>query len=113
MTVRVTKEWFDFISFTDSMFLFSAVICDLVKCSAPNSQCFVKANGQHECRCPLEDECPSSGDKVCGSDGKTYDNECKLKAQACKGSSGLVVTKQDRCGKIYSIALFQLRDFVG
>ena len=94
------------------MFKLSTVICDLVKCTAPNSQCFVKRNGQHECRCPREDECPSSGHKVCGSDGKTYDNECKLKAQACKGSSGLVVTKQDRCGKVYSIALCEVIIFV-
>lgn len=94
------------------MFLFSTVICDVVKCLAPNTQCFVKANGHHECRCPREDECPSSGEKVCGSDGKTYDNECKLKAQACKGSGRLVVAKQDRCGKIYSIVLYELIVFV-
>ena len=73
-------------------------ICDLVKCSG-NKHCFSKQNGQYDCRCPLEDECPASGEKVCGSDEITYDNECKLKAKACKTPSGLVKIKDGSCGK--------------
>ena len=74
-------------------------ICDLVKCSG-NKHCFSKQNGQYDCRCPLEDECPASGEKVCGSDEITYDNECKLKAKACKTPSGLVKIKDGSCGKV-------------
>ena len=36
---------------------------------------------------------------MCGSDEITYDNECKLKAKACKTPSGLVKIKEGSCGK--------------
>ena len=77
-------------------------ICDLVKCPG-DSHCFLKQNGLHECRCPSEDECPSTGEKVCGSDGITYDNECKLKAAACRSGGGLVLKKEGSCGKYKEI----------
>ena len=74
----------------------------MVKCPG-DSHCFLKQNGLHECRCPSEDECPSTGEKVCGSDGITYDNECKLKAAACRSGGGLVLKKEGSCGKYKEI----------
>ena len=74
----------------------------MVKCPR-DSHCFLKQNGLHECRCPSEDECPSTGEKVCGSDGITYDNECKLKAAACRSGGGLVLKKEGSCGKYKEI----------
>ena len=74
----------------------------MVKCPG-DSYCFLKQNGLHECRCPSEDECPSTGEKVCGSDGITYDNECKLKAAACRSGGGLVLKKEGSCGKYKEI----------
>ena len=74
----------------------------MVKCPGA-SHCFLKQNGLHECRCPSEYECPSTGEKVCGSDGITYDNECKLKAAACRSGGGLVLKKEGSCGKYKEI----------
>ena len=74
----------------------------MVKCPGA-SHCFLKQNGLHECRCPSEDECPSTGEKVCGSDGISYDNECKLKAAACRSGGGLVLKKEGSCGKYKEI----------
>lgn len=36
---------------------------------------------------------------VCGSDGKTYDNECTLKVADCKSSENITVKHAGPCGK--------------
>ena len=73
-------------------------ICAVVKCPQ-NKQCFPQPGGGSDCRCPVEHECSSSGDEVCGSDAVTYDSECHLKAKACRSpGSKLVVVTKGPCG---------------
>ena len=71
-------------------------VCSKVNCSSPPySSC--QANGLvPKCVCP--DDCSNDVRPVCGTDGKTYDNECKLRRYACINGFPIRVKEQGRCG---------------
>lgn len=51
------------------------------------------------CKCPTEDDCPRDYDLVCGSDGKTYINLCRMRVEACITGKPLRMIKKGVCGK--------------
>lgn len=51
---------------------------------------------QGRCLCPID--CPESIEPVCSSDGKTYVNECVLRAEACKSQKSLRIMYNGLCG---------------
>ena len=51
------------------------------------------------CKCPTEDDCPRDVDPVCGSDGRSYINPCRMNVEACNTEQPLVVIKKGVCGK--------------
>ena len=44
-------------------------------------------------------ECPPTKDEVCGSDGKTYLNDCALRVEACAKGEDISVVNLGPCGK--------------
>lgn len=77
-------------------------VCSLVLgCAQTNcrfySKCVERPNGQAVCIC--NESCNLSLDPVCGSDGRTYINECFLRAYACKRRQGIVVLQRGACSE--------------
>ncbi|KAG0728646.1 Agrin [Chionoecetes opilio] len=54
----------------------------------------VERQGRPVCECP---QCPSNLDPVCGADGISYDNECRLRAEACRIRRAIAVRYRGRC----------------
>ena len=53
-------------------------------------------SGVAKCECDFT--CSNSKSLVCGSDLKTYDNECKMKEAACNAKKNVSVLVRDKCG---------------
>ena len=61
--------------------------------------CITNFQGNAKCLCPDERDCPVAAHTVCGSDGKTYLNECVMKAKACAKEAVVYVVMDGDCGK--------------
>nr|pir hypothetical protein T13C2.5 - Caenorhabditis elegans [Caenorhabditis elegans] len=68
--------------------------CHGHKC--PNGQtCQLGVDRRPECKC--SEQCTMNSAHVCGTDGKTYLNECFLKLAACKEQKDILVWKRGNC----------------
>ena len=65
------------------------VICGALVCP-PYSKCDSAGN----CVCA---NCSHDGEMVCGSDGETYNDFCKLQKVACESNTTLSVTRKGPC----------------
>lgn len=71
------------------------------------SRCTFPDYTESECVCPKMSECPSTKDEVCGSDGKTYPNDCALRVEACAKGEDISVANLGPCGKFMAF-LFRI-----
>lgn len=86
---------------TNTIWPFFPEPCKFVACSN-NTKCEEQAAGSTQCVCQSPEDCPDDVEPVCGSNRKTYDNECLFKVEAC----GTDMTfKQGRCGELWSYCI--------
>ena len=77
-----------------NVFLGEAGPCTNYKCEY-GGVC-VERQGRPVCECP---DCPSQRDPVCGDNGLSYDNECLLKAEACRLRRLITMQYKGKCSK--------------
>ncbi|XP_015785065.1 agrin-like [Tetranychus urticae] len=63
-----------------------------------NGVCIEESSGSvNRVRCVCLDSCPSTYEPVCGSNGETFVNECKLRMESCKRAINLFVRYPSAC----------------
>ncbi|CAL1545990.1 unnamed protein product, partial [Lymnaea stagnalis] len=68
--------------------------CEGHVCDSPKV-CQVNAQREPECRCSFH--CSTEINLVCGSDGRSYSNQCLLRKQACKSRKDIRVLYIGKC----------------
>ncbi|XP_035709385.1 agrin isoform X4 [Folsomia candida] len=68
--------------------------CDDIECSTPQI-CHLDEDRRPMCRCG--ESCSMDFAPICGSDGKTYSNECIMRQEACRSRRDLRIIYRGKC----------------
>ncbi|KAI9555274.1 hypothetical protein GHT06_017789 [Daphnia sinensis] len=71
----------------------SSEACNHFRCPT-GGYCVETASGQPSCHCP---PCGGEWDPVCGSDGVTYTNPCRLRYESCRNNKSLSIVYKGLC----------------
>lgn len=77
--------------------------CTFTEC-AYYAVCISQRDGSAQCQC--SDLCPASFSPVCGSNLRTYWNECYLKREACFMKQNTTVSSKEPCSKLTIYVLY-------
>jgi len=72
-------------------------VCDSSTCQFGGS-CHTDKHGASSCVCNFN--CDALRSPVCGSDGRSYGNECQLKEESCRRQKFITVQPMDNCGDL-------------
>ena len=75
--------------------------CSFSDCQDYYGTCTVAPDGSGtaQCQCPKVEDCPSSVRELCGDDGKTYENRCRLEAESCRIKKRIEIKARGPCSK--------------
>lgn len=96
-TYCVILTYFSSLSYLSSISSEDPTPCSRVKCPFYGT-CRVKEDGTPYCACPIS--CLDNYRPVCGSDGKSYLNECFLRSNACFLRKRITVVYSGLCSKL-------------
>ena len=100
------------VKFNNLCLYWSSDPCQAANCKH-HSVCEVKPDGSTACECPRAEECPDVNDPVCGTNGETYESECKLMAESCAEGIDVTTKHNGVCGmKITSKNMLSLTCFL-
>lgn len=71
------------------------VTCKEIKCEF-YGKC-VKKDRKPVCQCSKKEDCPSSKNPVCGSDGKQYSSKCEMEVESCNNKRSITVKNKGVC----------------
>ena len=69
--------------------------CAGFKCQLQGQKCVVSKSGSPSCTC--NESCNSKHSPVCADDGRTYQNQCLMDAEACRRKVQLRVVNSGKC----------------